>query len=497
MIWHSFVFLLLLQFAAALLRVSPRSSEVSLVGARVSVHHRGQLAGKLSEPLPSSFFHGSEQEESTSHTEDESPRLDPPQTGYDAPLGHRLPKEFFEASPSAGAQQAWQTIWPSADHAPMNRQSHQGQWLYTLHGWSQAPVSSDASEERPGPPSASWFDSSVRKYNGMGQLRLPSPDSPERLMDALPGEGWVQRAVNTSLKCKEVNCTATSRLDIFDLEKEEARFCRLNIEVHPTDYDNQWAQEFIEFWKVNDHLASGQCFPLAKGCNAATQRPLIPCVQDLGVDLLLVDKGHLDIEGKLNRMVDECPYEGYLLNGVAMVTCMVRDIPTTTTTTTSTWASLAAEFPPVKVSGKLRCNSPGCSARVLIDIDPAIALAGGVCKLNLTVVQTDFDESVNVPEQIEYIFLEGAGNISTAVKPGRNPCTEELVTGKAVSAQDRLFAVISDRDVTAQIISPPIGVLLLRGKISEQVDECGSEGNLLDGLVTVECILPPDSKSLK
>eukprot|EP00438_Fugacium_kawagutii_P010144 Skav224277 [mRNA] locus=scaffold217:115808:124284:+ [translate_table: standard] len=94
----------------------------------------------------------------------------------------------------------------------------------------------------------------------------------------------------------------------------------------PVETSGNCSQEFVKLWKVNDHMAAAKCTPNAMGCNASAWRPLIPCLQDLSVDHVLAaaETGTLSIQGSINKLVDECPYQGFLLNGVATVTCMVR-----------------------------------------------------------------------------------------------------------------------------------------------------------------------------
>jgi len=108
--------------------------------------------------------------------------------------------------------------------------------------------------------------------------------------------------------------------------------------------------------------------------------------------------------------------------------------------------------------------------------------------MNVTVQQTDFDETVGVPEEIEFLTLgdgHNSENISTKVKPGRNPCTEEYTTGKP--AKNRTFALVTNKDITKEVLAQPLGYLHIGGKISQQVDECASNDMLLDGLVEVAC----------
>lgn len=142
----------------------------------------------------------------------------------------------------------------------------------------------------------------------------------------------------------------------------------------------------------------------------------------------------------------------------------------------------------------MQCCEPGCAVMSEIHVDPIFLRAGATCLMNFTVVQTDFDEAVgNDVERIEFIHVEGLGNISEGVKPGRNPCTEEYSTGKTVPMEDRVFTVIRNRNVTAAIMAPPMGMLVVGSKISPQVDDCSANGVLFDSQVTLSCKLPEKS----
>jgi len=238
--------------------------------------------------------------------------------------------QVFAETPSAGSKEAWQTYWPGSAKVQTNRIGPKPSWHQSNIGYDEPYLVAESNgdgTDGTGFKAARWFDSSVLKYNGMGQPQLPAKGTGARLSEAEAMDNpWIQRAVNTTLLCREAGCTAESKLTVFDTKVEEVERCRLNIHVHPTDYDNQWSQEFVKRWTVNGYMATAKCTPNAMGCNASAWRPLIPCLQDLNVDqVLLADAtGTLTIRGSINKLVDECPYHGFLLNGVATVTCMAR-----------------------------------------------------------------------------------------------------------------------------------------------------------------------------
>ena len=51
--------------------------------------------------------------------------------------------------------------------------------------------------------------------------------------------------------------------------------------LHPTDFDNSWSPEPVEFIKINGVQVHSQCKIHRDGCNETSWRPLYPCVQDL------------------------------------------------------------------------------------------------------------------------------------------------------------------------------------------------------------------------
>jgi len=303
--------------------------------------------------------------------------------------------------------------------------------------------------------------------------------------------------VNTTLKCKTVGCTASSSIHAFNAAKEEAQNCRLNIGVHATDYDDDWSREFI-LWTLNGFSVNSRCDPKARGCNPNASRPLYGCLSEYGVDHLLQGNGTMLVEGTNSKMVDECPFEGNLLSGVATVTCLVRNRTVETAVNKSVAAvkksGSTKAIPAINVSAPLQCSKPGCTASTLLHMDPGLAMLGGKCKMNVTLVQTDFDDALGVPEQLDFLLLEGSGNLSTNVKPGKNPCTA-AAQGKPLKPEQQLYPLVANRDVT-EVVKNSYGALRLTGKISDMVDECASQGRfLLDGFVVVICEPPAAAKT--
>mmetsp|Transcript_65689 Transcript_65689/g.212710 ORF Transcript_65689/g.212710 Transcript_65689/m.212710 type:complete len:535 (+) Transcript_65689:171-1775(+) len=420
------------------------------------------------------------------------------EAGYEPPAAGKAlslkSSAWFHESPSAGQADAWQTHFPAAGGSIAgNRGANNNAWRDTPEGWVQNYNPSTLVEDKSsgiGRQPAQWFDSSVLNFDGFGRRSLPYPGTPRRLLDSAGAE-WVEQAVNTTVACKEIGCTANASLQAYNPAEQEATLCRLSIHVHATDFDDEWSREHIDFWKVNGLLARAECDPMARGCNASASRPLYSCLQDMPVDHILDPNGTLLIQGRINKMVDECPFEGNLLSGVAAVTCMVRN--KTALAEEAPFPQLSAPaskaVPSVSANATIRCSEPGCSAVALINLDPTVAMMGGTCLMNITVVQTDFDDDLGLPEDVEFIKMDGAGSIVSNMQPGKNPCTARF-QGNPLSEDELLFSLLTNYNVTEQMLAPPAGSIRLMGKISEQVDECASEGFLLDARVVVRCDPP-------
>jgi len=319
------------------------------------------------------------------------------------------------------------------------------------------------------------------------------------------GNKWIERAINTTVVCATPGCTGRSSLQAYNPKTEEGRFCRLNIAVHPTDFDDDYDTEPIDLWVVNGYGARSKCDPMARGCNATAARPLYSCLRELDVDHVVdPSKGNMVIEGRLNKMVDECPYNGNFLSAVAVVTCLVRGIPEVyaeshglpLTSSGGPYSSSDTEaLEGFTVETVLACDAPGCKNLTTFYVNPTVAFYGGTCTMDVVLDQTDFDDSTYSSEFLEYIELKGYGNLSGTVFPGKNPCNEEYA-GMKVAASDRNYTVATGIDVTEAVLKGDVGIvgtLQLEGKISDMVDECAVDGKwLLHASAKVTCSPKPD-----
>jgi hypothetical protein len=451
----------------------------------------GGLHSASESSLPSGWFGDFSQDESTYAFDGlDSSRSDPEfavKYGRDPSLEPRFDdsqvfkSEFFHESQSGGPKAAWETNYPSLSSSIAgNRGIKENSWRQTPMGWvnDYQPMPDGGVDVTPA--SADWFDNSIRNIDGFGRKMQPSMLNGARLL----GQGWLERSVNTTVRCETAGCTAASSLQLFDVSKEEGQLCHLSIVIHPTDYDDDYSREHVEYWKVNGYIANRGCNPKARGCNKTAQSPLYPCLNGLNVDKLVDSKGTIVIEGKNSKLVDECAVDDkYLLSGVAMATCMVKnktqDLPTTTTTMFS-MSDLLGE-------SVLKCDTPGCTAETKVYFSPAIALNGGKCTMDVTMHETDYDDPKN--EMLEFLQVEGT-NVTLSGNGKSNPCTSGY-KNKTLLQTERVFSAVKSFDVTSLVQkSHPLGALSVKGKISSQVDECGYNGNLLYGNVTVKCVAP-------
>eukprot|EP00928_Gymnodinium_smaydae_P079320 TRINITY_DN63283_c0_g1_i1.p1 TRINITY_DN63283_c0_g1~~TRINITY_DN63283_c0_g1_i1.p1 ORF type:complete len:545 (+),score=93.52 TRINITY_DN63283_c0_g1_i1:105-1739(+) len=477
------------------LRRSPSSSgkaaEVpsSLLGIAADVKARRDNGKRVVTigPKGPEWFGGFSKDESTYTEPYDDAVAQSTRVGYELPgayrarghMGHDLP--FFHESVSGGDKAAWMTKpEPGASILRNDLTSEDGQdnVVHNIEG-DQIDLT------------APFFDDLVTNYDGFGRQRAPAEDT-RRFLRA---EGWRERKINKTIQCAEAGCSASTILDVFDVAKEEVRNCLLDIDLHPTDYDGDyWSKaatgENAHTWIVNGALVSGRCSIMARGCNLTAWRPLYPCVSDFEVDHLMSADGSLVVNGSISRAVDECPYEGNLLSGVVVASCMVRN-KTRTTTTTTTDAELAQVAQGFYAGVPLRCRKPGCTSRAIINLPPAAYLLGSTCYMNISVNQTDFDATGNLPEEVLNISVLGRDTpLVTNAKPGKNPCSLTY-EGKQPSEGDRVYLAVSDENVTAELLAPPAGSVVVLGSISKAVDECATEaGYLLDGWVSIYCEPP-------
>jgi len=416
---------------------------------------------------------------------------------------------WFHESESGAQKQAWQSHYPTNMKGLADRDVQVGKWRVTGGGhWVQDYTPQEASPEK-GPRDAAWFDASVNQYDGFGRMKSPHPQSGKRLVL------WQERAVNTTLTCASAGCTASVPLQAFDGSTEMGHNCKLNLGLHPTDFDDQYSGERLDFIQLNGRSVNADCFPMVTGCNATTQAPLFPCLQQLPLDGVINETGTLLISVKISDMVDECPFEGNLLSAVPVVTCMVAPKrllvsgadgpylgnalsytpadpnPSAVAGSVGTPAATLPDVPPmpssVNVSVPIRCQEHGCVALKSVNLT-SLGLNFSSCALTLSVFQTDYDQSDGTIEQVEYISLNSV-KLATNTTPGKNPCRAEWA-GQPLPHTQYEYIAISNQDITSEALK---GLLAFEAKITDHVDECAYNGYLLNALARISCQLAKDT----
>jgi hypothetical protein len=407
--------------------------------------------------------------------------------GADPLYNRAVQPAWFQETGSAGWKEPWQTFYPADDSSVSGDHVDTGVWFTGKGGTTQQEYRKAADmgteifgdfDRNKGLP-ASWFDNSVRQLDGFGRKKYPGLDSPRFAWF------WEERTSNTSMQCDKPGCTSSVSLQApFDPTTENAKDCKLKVFFRPTDFDDWYRGENVQYVKVNGQPVKILCHPYRDGCNQTAQRPLLPCTNELPMNLLMTETGQLNIEAKIPDYVDECPYEGNYLSAVPMVTCLVAPkIP-----------EVSAPESPLSCEMKMpiRCRDKGCASEIAIPVRPHCQQ--NPCALNVTFQQTDFDNQDGTAEFIEYITLHGNETLGTDVNPGKNPCKSEW-QGTPLSEEELTYKAITNKPV--EVIN---NVVRLEAKITKFVDECASHGKfLLDGMATVKCAagLPAASSVLQ
>lgn len=389
-------------------------------------------------------------------------------------LNRAVEPAWFQETKSGGQKEVWQTFYPAEDSSTAGNRVETGPWFRGDGGnWQQEYLSSEPMGVEG--PSASWFDSSVKQLDGFGRQKVPGFQMPRNYLD------WEERSVNTSLACAAAGCTANvSLVAPFDFNKEMYKNCRLSVFFHPTDFDNQYSGESVEWVQVNGRKVDTFCHPHAMGCNESASRPLLPCVHEVPIDLLLdhtAKNGDLKIAAKIHDYVDECPYKGNMLSAVPMVTCLVapKHIEDVKPVTLLDEMTCETKMP-------LKCATKGCASEIAIPVNSTCA-GLGQCLLSVEVQQTDYDNGDGTTELIEYIKVDGK-NVKEKMNPGKNPCKAKW-SGKALTDQEMSFVALQDH-----ALNVTNGKVVVEGKITKFVDECPSHGHLFYAMATVKCSKP-------
>eukprot|EP00927_Polykrikos_kofoidii_P054338 TRINITY_DN48766_c0_g1_i1.p1 TRINITY_DN48766_c0_g1~~TRINITY_DN48766_c0_g1_i1.p1 ORF type:complete len:795 (+),score=94.61 TRINITY_DN48766_c0_g1_i1:152-2536(+) len=221
----------------------------------------------------------------------------------------------YHESPSAAGKEAWQTHFPAVHSS----KGATGAWYQGAGGsWNQEYVSFKGGSGNK--KAADWFDSSVDNVDGWGRRKEPWAGAGRRFTL------WEERSVNTTISCAEHGCTAGVQLNAFDGRFEQAVRCRLSFSVHPTDFDESFSGENVEWITMNNKILGADCKPGVSGCDSQPAHVLYPCITDLDVSDVVSLSGTQTFAAKIPDVVDECPYEGNLLSGMLAITCLVAPI---------------------------------------------------------------------------------------------------------------------------------------------------------------------------
>jgi hypothetical protein len=414
------------------------------------------------------------------------------------PVGN-VREEWFHETPSGGRNEAWQTFYPANNGqvsaasndilgasqwfngAKWQEQGGTGEWFTGTGGKWQQEYKGYQPPDLLGeaPLTAGWFDSSIEQLDGFGREDYPDFDSPRRFLT------WQEKSSNTSLSCNKPGCTANvSLLAPFDYSKENARSCKLSVFFHPTDFDNKFAGERVDWVQVNNRMVSHKCHPRLDGCNATAQRPLVPCVYNIPLDLVMPLNGLLTVAAKINEVVDECPFKGNYLSAVPVVTCLVTPKGAVLSNPPHSKSATKVKNGVCRTEVPLGCKTKGCSADVVVPISSSCAKLGK-CTLSVNVTQTDYDGADGTKEDLEYIKVNGVAASGSQLKPGKNPCKSEW-QGKPLTEAQKIFTALKDFEL--KNVTGGHTTVSVAAKISDFVDECPSKnGNLLDAHAVVIC----------
>eukprot|EP00930_Biecheleria_cincta_P038769 TRINITY_DN2663_c2_g1_i1.p1 TRINITY_DN2663_c2_g1~~TRINITY_DN2663_c2_g1_i1.p1 ORF type:complete len:679 (-),score=116.61 TRINITY_DN2663_c2_g1_i1:133-2169(-) len=134
----------------------------------------------------------------------------------------------------------------------------------------------------------------------------------------------------------------------------------------------------------------------------------------------------------------------------------------------------------LNASAFMRCAEKGCGTGMLLDMNRT-ALRINKCVAQVYVNQTDFDNSDGAVELLN--ITVGSKPVLVNAKPGQNPC-RDLYDGKNLTSDDKRYHALKDYDITEAVKKGPVG---FHASISHQVDECASNGYLLDSMLEISC----------
>lgn len=252
------------------------------------------------------------------------------------------------------------------------------------------------------------------------------------------------------------------------------------LHVWPTDYDDLYSGERVEYVKVNGYIVNFDWFPMTSGCDPTAQIKPVEVVKHFPIDVLMNSNSSVVIEAKISDMVDECAYDENLFAGYINISCTItkkstssRQKPTPTVVMpTKVYPTLTLSSETQNTSAYLRCAAAGCTAT-------ADLYGDGTCFLSVLLQQTDFDGNAGSIETVTYLKV-GGDTVLENVTPGLNPCNHEA-RGDPLSPDEMVYSLLKNHEVDVN------GILTVEAQISPHVDECASNGYLLDATVLMNC----------
>jgi hypothetical protein len=131
------------------------------------------------------------------------------------------------------------------------------------------------------------------------------------------------------------------------------------------------------------------------------------------------------------------------------------------------------------VNTSLTCESYGCVANATLQAFDGTTEQAARCRFSFGVHPTNYAKPT---EKIEWIFINGA-QVNTDCLPMKDGCSVDGVDGHP------LHTCVSGLDIMPLV--PWTGTLQIAAKISDAVDECPYEGNLLSAVPVVTCMVKP------
>merc|ERR1719198_2382454 len=131
------------------------------------------------------------------------------------------------------------------------------------------------------------------------------------------------------------------------------------------------------------------------------------------------------------------------------------------------------------MNGTMACAAAGCIANATLQAFDGATEIASHCKFSLYLHPTDFDDQYS-GERLTFISVNGA-TVNTDCFP--------MVSGCNMTTQAPMFSCL--RDLSLDSLIDSTGTLRIAAQISDVVDECPYQGNLLSAVPMVTCLVQP------